>query len=168
MNTELDNQSLSLIEEHVRRLLVIMGFTDIVVRCRHLIKNNPDTEDYSGTLHISLEAGGEGNLLIGTQGYHLSALQHLIRSVLRRQLARPLYVVVDVNGYRARRERSLFNLAEAAARRAKTQGRTVVLQPMEAFERRTIHAALSSRDDIKTESMGNEPNRRVIIKPVFL
>lgn len=158
-----DAPALRLMEEHVRRLLVTMGFAAAVVYCRYRPQPTGET-----TLLIEIEAGDEGKLLIGTQGQHLAALQHVMRTVLRRQLPVAVLVVVDVNGYQARRERSLVQLAEASARRATMQGKVVVLKPMSSAERRLVHSALAGRADVKTESMGEEPHRRVVIKPLFL
>ncbi len=155
----LDSPTIALIEEHVRRLLATMNIVDAAVRC-----------DLTGevTLRITIEAGEEGRALIGAHGSHLAALQHIIRCILRRQTSQDIRTVVDVNGYRARRERSLLGLAEEVARKAQRTGRTVVLQPMSAADRRTIHTALTDHKDIKTESLGDEPNRRVVVKPIFL
>lgn len=158
MNAELDMPAVTLIEEHVRRLLTMMGLAKVNVRC--VVEED--------TLHINIEAGELGRVLIGTQGSHLLALQHVVRCLLRRQLKEEVRIVVDVNGYRARREKSLFGLAEEVARKAHHTGRTVVLQPMSAADRRTIHTALANHKDITTESLGDEPNRRVVIRPVFL
>lgn len=155
----LDNETIALIEEHVRRLFEVMGFSQIKVRC-YLIELS--------RLHIVVEAGEVGRMLIGAHGGHLLALQHIIRCLLRRQFDRVPYITVDVNGYRARRERSLLSLAEEVARKAQRTGRTVVLQPMSSVDRRAIHSALANHKDIRTESLGNEPNRRVVVKPVFL
>lgn len=170
MSTSLDGQAISLIEEHVRRLLQRMGFDQASVRgfITPGVAATEDAAEAAGTLHIAIEAGEEGRLLIGVQGSHLAALQHIIRAVLRRQIEKNVLVMVDVNGYRSRREKGLLGLAEAAARRAKMQGRTVVLRPMEASDRRAIHTALATRSDVRTESMGEEPNRRVVIRPIFL
>lgn len=166
---QLDGQALLLIEEHVRRLLEHMGFDNALVACRLSERSSlASADEIVIGLGIRIDAGEEGRLLIGTQGSHLLALQHLIRSLLRRQVSRDVYVSVDVNGYRARRERNLASLAESAARQAKSQGRTVVLRPMESADRRTVHAVLAARPDVKTESLGEEPNRRVVIKPIFL
>lgn len=163
MTEALDNQSLTLIEEHVRRLLEHLPFTQLSVRCR------TGAAGYTTpTICIDIEAGDEGKLLIGVQGASLAALQHVIRTMLRRQLAEPVFIIVDVNGYRSRREQSLLHMATVAAAKATATGRTIVLQPMAASERRAVHAALAGRTDIKTESMGDEPGRRVVIKPIFL
>lgn len=164
MTASLDVTSLALIEEHVRRLLAEMDFEEVTVLCQQ----RPPQEEQPLTLVIAIEAGPEGKALIGAQGMHLDALQHVIRALLRRQLSAELHITVDVNGYRARREQSLLHLAESAARRAQHTGRTVVLRPMAAADRRVLHTALAARPDIQTESLGEEPNRRVVIRPIFL
>lgn len=159
MSTVLDGPARALIEEHVRRLIHIMGFESVRVQC------HVDNED---ALHINLEAGSEGKMLIGTRGSHLLALQHIIRCLLRKELSAVSRILVDVNGYRSRRERTLLDLAEETARKAQRTGRTVVLQPMTAADRRAIHAALANHKDVTTESLGDEPNRRVVVRPIFL
>src|SRR5689334_19777902 len=105
MNTPIDQETSLLIEEHVRQLLGAMGF-DVTVTSTSREVTEKDTE---ATCHIriSIEAGEAGRLLIGNQGQHLAALQHIIRSLVRRHLARQAIIMVDVNQYRSRRERAL-------------------------------------------------------------
>lgn len=148
-----------LISEHVRRLLASIGFEDIRVVCEC-----PTSE----ILRISIESGDVGRVLIGPQGAHLEALQHIIRCVLRRHLDTNTHIMVDVNGYRARREKSLFGLAEEVARKAQRTGRPVALGPMNALDRRTIHTALAAHKEVSTESMGDGLQRQVVVHPVFL
>lgn len=155
----MDLAGVALIEEHVRYLLTVMGFTDVTVHCQL-------ADDQ--TMRVDVNAGNEGRLLIGVKGAHLSALQHIVRCLLRRHAHEKIRVVVDVNGYRLRREKNLLDLAQEVARRAHRTGRTVVLEPMTAADRRAIHTALASHKDIATESLGEEPNRRVVVRPVFL
>ncbi len=159
METALDTATTALIEEHVRRLLRIMNFSDAQVTCT---LPNPET------MHLNIEAGEIGRLLIGPQGQHLLAFQHIMRCLLRKQITTPIRVLVDVNGYRLRREQTLLGIAEETARRAKQTGRTVVMSPMSAADRRAIHSALANHKDVRTESLGDEPNRRVVVRPVFL
>jgi spoIIIJ-associated protein len=159
MSTVLDNATAALIEEHVRRLLGVMNFGEAKVTC-----SAPDEE----SLIIEVEAGEVGSLLIGTQGTHLLAFQHIVRCLLRRQIDKPIHINVDINGYRLRRERSLLGLAEETAKKAQRTGRTVVMSPMPAADRRTIHSALANYKDVRTESLGEEPNRRVVVRPIFL
>ncbi len=159
MNALLDGATAALIEEHVRRLLSIMNFSDAKVVC-----TAPDDQ----SLVIDIDAGDVGSFLIGSQGSHLLAFQHLVRCLLRRQINQPVYISVDINGYRVRRERTLLGLAEETARKAQKTGRTVVLAPMPAADRRTIHSALANYKDVRTESLGEEPNRRIVVRPIFL
>ncbi len=154
----LDSQALLLIEEHVRRLLSMMGFQEAKVRCVVA----------SDVLTVAIEAGDEGRTLIGTGGAHLLALQHVVRCILRSQLTERVHIVVDVNNYRVRREQSLLSLAQEVARKASRTGRTIAMRPMSAADRRAIHTALAKQKDIHTESLGEEPNRRVVIRPIFL
>ena len=79
-----------------------------------------------------------------------------------------MYILVDVNGYRARRERGLAGLAEETARKAQKTGQAVTLEPMNAVDRRTIHTALASHKEVQTESLGEGMSRRVVVRPIFL
>ena len=169
--TTINHQATALIEEHVRHLVSMMGFDRAKVNCSFCdIKNSAAALSLPVRqhLHIAIDAGPSGRILIGTRGSHLAALQHIIRSLLRRQLKETLRITVDVNGYLAGRERTLLHLAEEAARKAGRTGQAIVLPPMVAAERRTIHASLAARPDISTESLGEEPNRRVVVRPVFI
>ncbi len=154
-----ENPAEALIAEHVRRLMEAMGFSNIHLECDLA---SPET------VKVSMEVGDEGNMLIGTQGANLHALQHVIRCALRKHLQGQVRVLVDVNGYRARRERSLLGFAEEVARRAQKTGRPVALSPMNATDRRTIHAALAGRKEVTTESTGIGADRRVVVRPIFL
>lgn len=155
---QLEEPEIQLIEEHVRHLFLIMGFDSVIIQCRQK----------GADLSINVEAGDFGKLLIGTQGAHLIALQHILRNSLRRNLPREAHVKVDVNGYLARRERELIQIAEETAKQVTTQGRTIIMKAMSSAERRVVHTSLADRSDVTTESTGEEPNRRVVIKPVFL
>jgi len=163
----LNQQSSVLIEEHIRRLITAMGFTGAEVVCSYKDVKEQETLTRQH-LHIDINAGPTGRMLIGAHGAHLQALQHIARSLIRRQLKEPIRITVDVNGYLARRERTLLHIAEEAARKAGRTGRAIVLPPMAAAHRRTIHTSLAARQNVDTESLGEEPNRRVVVKPVFI
>lgn len=159
-------ETTALVEEHIRRLLEVMGFLDAKVACAY--RAGSSFRSNQPYLYISINSLESGRLLIGVHGAHLSALQHLVRATIRRHLAAPLRVTVDVNGYVASRERTLLHLAEEAARKVGRSGRAITLPPMAASERHIIHNILSSRQDISTESLGDEPNRRIVVRPVFI
>jgi spoIIIJ-associated protein len=103
--------------------------------------------------------------LIGRKGERLSALQHLVNLMLSRQMGTWTRVLVDVEDYRGRRERQLREIAERAARRVVETGKMLQLEPMPALERRWIHLALKSNPDVATQSIGEEPNRRIVVLP---
>jgi predicted RNA-binding protein Jag len=103
--------------------------------------------------------------LIGRKGERLSALQHLVNLMLSRQMGTWTRVLVDVEDYRGRRERQLREIAERAARRVVETGKMLQLEPMPALERRWVHLALKSNPDVATQSIGEEPNRRIVVVP---
>jgi spoIIIJ-associated protein len=101
--------------------------------------------------------------LIGRKGERLSALQHLVNLMLSRRLGTWTRVLVDVEDYRGRRERQLTEVATRAAERVKETGQMLQLEPMSALERRWVHLALKDVDGITTQSIGEEPMRRVVV-----
>ncbi|MDI9498544.1 MAG: RNA-binding cell elongation regulator Jag/EloR [Bacillota bacterium] len=116
--------------------------------------------------HLRVEVNGSDvGAVIGRRGDTLNALQYLTSLTVNRACEGHIYVTVDVAGYRARRERSLIDLAERTAGRVLEVGKEYVMEPMTAAERRIIHTALQDWPGIRTESEGEEPNRSVIIIP---
>jgi spoIIIJ-associated protein len=103
--------------------------------------------------------------LIGRKGERLSALQHLVNLMLSRRMGDWTRVLVDVEDYRGRRERQLVEIARRAAERVGETGKMLQLEPMSALERRWIHIALRDNPAVATQSIGEEPNRRVIVLP---
>ena len=103
--------------------------------------------------------------LIGRKGERLSALQHLVNLMLSRQMGAWTRVLVDVEDYRGRRERQLREIADRAAQRVVETGKMLQLEPMPALERRWIHLALKENPDVATQSIGEEPNRRIVVLP---
>ena len=103
--------------------------------------------------------------LIGRKGERLSALQHLVNLMLSRRMGDWTRVLVDVEDYRGRRERQLVEIARRAAERVVETGKMLQLEPMSALERRWIHIALRDHPDVVTQSIGEEPNRRIVVLP---
>lgn len=116
-------------------------------------------------LNISIE-GKKSAILIGRRGKTLNEIQYLANATLRRQYKGiNKLVIVDVEGYRIRRERTLRQLALSIARKASQTGREQELEPMTPQERRVIHLALQDQEGIVTYSKGEEPYRKVVISP---
>ena len=103
--------------------------------------------------------------LIGRKGERLSALQHLVNLMLSKEMGAWTRVLVDVEDYRGRRERQLRELADRAAARVVETGKMLQLEPMPALERRWIHLTLRDHQGVATQSIGEEPNRRVVLVP---
>jgi len=109
--------------------------------------------------------GGDLSLLIGRKGETLAALQYITRLIVGKETGHSIAVVIDVQGYRARREQQLRQLAKRMATQAVERGRTMVLEPMPASERRIIHIELRDHPDVITESTGEADQRKVTIIP---
>jgi spoIIIJ-associated protein len=121
------------------------------------------------TSRLNVVAQGEDRealgALIGRKGERLSALQHLVNLMLSKEMGSWTRVLVDVEDYRGRRERQLRELAQRAAARVVETGKMLQLEPMPALERRWIHLTLRDHPDVATQSIGEEPNRRVVLVP---
>lgn len=110
--------------------------------------------------------GPELTALIGPGGENLLAIQQILSAIVSRRIGRPVHIPVDVAGYRHRREEQLRELALRIAARVRDSGQPVTLEPMLAYERRIVHLAVQDQPGIRTESVGMEPNRRIMIGPV--
>lgn len=109
--------------------------------------------------------GGDLGALIGRHGENLVALQLVVSLMTSRRVGRTVYVAIDIEGYRRRRESQLREIAHRVAGRVRTTQQAVTLEPMLAYERRVVHLALQDDRDVRTESVGVEPNRRVVVLP---
>ena len=141
--------------DYLKNILALFGET------------NSSIDEYDGDEgELILDVnGGDLAVLIGRHGKTLDALQMVLSSLMSNRLKFHYPVSVDIEGYKSRRKNKIQQMARQAADRARKQGR-VTLAPMNAFERRLVHLALVSYDDITTHSEGEEPNRRVIITTV--
>jgi spoIIIJ-associated protein len=118
--------------------------------------SDPITLDISGR-----DLGG----LIGWRGETLRALQSVTNVMVGRHLAEGERVIVDVERYRQRREHTVREIAMRAARQVKMTGDAITLDAMQPFERRAIHLALEGDPDVTSSSIGEEPDRRVVVGP---
>ena len=107
--------------------------------------------------------GKDLGILIGRRGETLDALQYLINLSVNKSIEQRKKIILDVEGYRNRREETLQRLAFKLANKARQRGRNIVLEPMNSQERRIIHTALQGFNDIYTFSEGEEPYRKIVI-----
>ncbi|MDP2931491.1 MAG: RNA-binding cell elongation regulator Jag/EloR [Chloroflexota bacterium] len=110
--------------------------------------------------------GDDLGILIGRGGHTLSCLQYIVRLIVAHQTNTWVPIVIDVEGYKARRYEALQALAERIADQVKSRRLPFTLKPMPAYERRIIHLTLADHPDVFTESTGMGEARRVVINPV--
>ena len=109
--------------------------------------------------------GNDLSVLIGRRSETLSAFQYVAALIVGKETGQFVQLTVDVEGYRGRRERQLIQMAKRMAEQVAKSGRRQTLEPMPADERRIIHIALREHPDVKTESTGEDPYRKVMILP---
>jgi spoIIIJ-associated protein len=125
-----------------------------------------EVDDVRGTRAILVDINGKDlSVLIGKRAETLNALQYIARLIVNKELGENITLVVDVEGYRTRRERQLRQLAHRMADQAIKTGRKQTLEPMPPNERRIIHMELREDAHVTTESFGEEPHRKVTIIP---
>ena len=143
------------IEQFIKGLLEHMG-SQAVPHCEKVDAN---------TFKVDL-VGDDLGYLIGRRGDTLDAIQHLANYTINRGVDGHVRVNVDAECYREKREDSLRRYARKKAQQVLKARRRTTLEPMNAYERHVIHAALQDMDNITTHSTGVEPNRRVVIEYV--
>jgi len=109
--------------------------------------------------------GDDLGVLIGRRAEILNAMQYIVNLIVSKQVEHWVQVVVDVEGYRARRDGQLRQMANRMADQAIKTGRRQVLEPMPASERRVVHLELRDHPNVSTQSIGEEPARKVTIVP---
>ncbi len=113
-------------------------------------------------------SGPELGLLIGKHGQTIDALQYLCNAIVHRQGAGAPEVVIDAQGYRERRQRTLHDVAARAVDEVMRTGRPVALDPMTSVERKIVHTHAQRLGGVETGSEGAEPNRYVVLRPLVL
>lgn len=120
----------------------------------------------NGGTAVDITVSGEKmGLLIGKRGDTLDAVQYLTSLYVNKEKNSYIKINLDTEGYRAKREKTLIQLAHGLEKRVMRDGKPVTLEPMSPNERRIIHAALQGNDEIQTYSIGEEPNRKLVVAP---
>lgn len=107
--------------------------------------------------------GHEAGYLIGYRGETLYSLQNILISIASKTLTSRVRVILDIEDYKNKREKTLEDLAERMARKVIRTGKSVTLEPMKAYERKIIHSKLQTSNKVTTHSIGEEPRRRLVI-----
>lgn len=107
----------------------------------------------------------EPRILIGQNGQTLAEIQHILKAILRRKIPEQFYLNIDINDYKKKKTEYLKETAISLADEVALTKKEKALTAMSAYERRIIHLELAERKDITTESIGEEPERRIVIRP---
>ena len=125
-----------------------------------------DVETKEDRISVALITN-ESSALIGENGETLSDLQQILRLVLRKRLnPTPFFFDIDINNYKQEKIDRIKDVVRGAIDEVIVMGKEKILLPMTAAERRIVHTEINSRTDVKSESIGEEPDRRVVIKPI--
>ena len=145
-----------------RTLLDRMGLANAETSVRSVFPANSDDEP---SIWIDIDMDEDDDLLLNHQHEGLTSMQTIVQTMWSHQTKSSLRVNLDVNGFRARRETQLINMARRMAERVVASGKPITLEPMPANERRIIHMTLREEPGVTTESFGEGPARKVQIKP---
>ena len=114
--------------------------------------------------NFEVDINGEDNgFLIGYRGETLNSLQVILNNVVAKKSEEKVKVILNINGYREKREKDLEILASKIAGTVIKTKKSITLEPMSAYERKIIHTKLQSNDKVKTYSVGEEPHRKVVV-----
>lgn len=132
------------------------------------LKNElPEDTEYmikkdKNVIYVELNSPNLG-FLIGYRGETLYAMQNILSAVAGKGIENRVRVILDIEGYKAKRQKTLEDLAEKVARTVIRTRKSVKLEPMQAYERKIIHSKLQANSKIETNSIGEEPYRRIVI-----
>ncbi len=151
-NREVTEKSLVDAKAFVTELIEKIGLEDVEID----VSNGGD--------HVLVNLSGpKMGLLIGKRGDTLDAIQYLTSLYVNKAKSSYIKVTIDTENYRSKREETLFKLAKSLEKRVVRESSAVTLEPMNPNERRIIHAALQNSHSVKTYSIGEEPNRKIVI-----
>lgn len=157
----MDEKNLEITKNVIQELMEQMGFTAE-------LEIEKSTQDNQENVICNIKVAEDSNLLIGQYGVNLQSLQHIARLLVRKKIEDRFNFILDINSYRQEKNQSVMEQAQIAAEQAISEGRAIILKPMTSYERRIVHMELAKNDKIKTESIGEGEERKVVIKPADL
>ena len=155
LKVALKSDILEFAKKYVKDITVGMGIEDVVLESQR-------TENY---IKITMHSENS-SLLIGKGGRTLASLQTLLRAAISKEVPFKVNVVLDVENYKIRQEHNIERLAKKLAKEVIKTKEPITMDSMNSYERRLVHNVLGNFKGITTESEGEEPNRKVVIKPI--
>ena len=157
----MDDLTFHVVKETVSELLDKLGFSAEI----EINYGEPDERHPRPPVLVNIH-GDDLSMLIGKRAETMNALQYIAGLIVSKELGRGITLIIDIEGYRERRYNQVRQIARRMAEQAIKTGRRQFLEPMPANERRIIHMELRDNPDVKTESTGEDPYRKVTIVPV--
>lgn len=156
----MENQIESLIRQTVEDLFkrIDFSFESLELEKRH---NGEGQEIFI----VKIKSDDDCSLLLDDKGRNLRALEHIARLLAFKGINQKVGLILDLNNFLEKRNGRISELARLVAEKVQTTQKAFILRPMSAYERRLVHLELANWPDIKTESIGEEPKRRVVVKP---
>ena len=148
----------------VSRQTVAEMLEKMKIQAKTEVRYGEPDEEGQRPVHVDIR-GDDLAVLIGRRAEILNAMQYIVNLIVSKQVEHWVQIIVDVEGYRARREHQLRQMAQRMADQAIKTGRRQVLEPMAAAERRIIHLELRDHPNVTTQSIGEEPARKITIVP---
>ena len=155
LNVVLKSDVLEYSKKLLKDIVEGMGIKDVIIESQR--KDNY----IKLTLHSS-----DNSILIGRDGRTLSSLQNLIRTSVSNQIGIYVNIILDVENYKVKKEHNIERLAKKLAKEVLRTKEPIAMDSMNSYERRLVHNALSNFKGITSDSEGEEPNRRIVIKPI--
>ena len=174
MITDIKEEVVGLLKKKKYTLKIVLK-SDVIEYSKNYVK---DIAEGMGLKNIQLETKRTDNyikitihsenssILIGKGGRTLSSIQTLLRAALTNQTDMFINVILDVENYKIKQEHNIERLAKKLAKEVIKTKEPITMDSMNSYERRLVHSALSNFKGITTESEGEEPNRKVVIKPI--
>ena len=122
-------------------------------------------QEEQGLFIVKIDSKENHPLLLDDKGRSLKAFEHIAKNSVSKELNQKVSLILDLNNFLEKRNGKISELARLVAKKVQASRKSYVLSPMSAYERRLVHVELAGWPDITTESIGEEPKRRVIIKP---
>lgn len=182
LDTSIDNVDIEIINEGNKGILGIIGNKNAVVKVTEKIGVDDIIVDFLRPIfekmeivanleiiheeeHITVRLTGEDiGIVIGRRGETLDSLQYLLSLVVNRKVEEYTRIILDVADYRQKREQTLIRLANRVADKVTRYRKNFTMEPMNPYERRIIHSTLQDHKYVDTQSIGEEPNRKVVVR----
>ena len=172
MFTTIEEETVGLLKKKKYKLNVLLK-TDILDFSKEFVKKivegiglevQLETQRKDNYLKIIIHSDNS-SILIGKNGRTLSSIQNILRSVINNKTGMYVNIVLDVENYKEKQQRNIEKLAIKLAKEVRKTKEPIIMDSMNSYERRLVHSVLSNFKGVITESEGEEPNRKVVIKP---